>query len=305
MRAISVAPLQRALTLGGLIVAAAWLVTWMFAGRPVLALAGAAAVCLLHAFVLAAEFVLMARANRGEDVPAPSLATMLRAWAAETVAGWRVFCWRQPFASTRHPDLLPESAQTARRGVLLVHGFVCNRGLWNGWMARLREAGVPHVAVNLEPVYASLDEYAGILEAAVHRLEVATGLPPVVVAHSMGGLVTRRWLADTGLARVHHVITLGTPHHGTELARWALSINARQMRRDSRWLQTLREREPGETARRFTCFHSHCDNIVFPALTATLPGADNRHLPGVAHVQMADHPEPFRALVQRLQAAGG
>ena len=30
------------------------------------------------------------------------------------------------------------------------------------------------------------------------------------------------------------------------------------------------------------------DNIVFPASTATLPGADNRHLPAVAHVHMAD-----------------
>jgi alpha-beta hydrolase superfamily lysophospholipase len=29
----------------------------------------------------------------------------------------------------------------------------------------------------------------------VRRLEAATGMAPVVVAHSMGGLATRRWLA--------------------------------------------------------------------------------------------------------------
>jgi triacylglycerol esterase/lipase EstA (alpha/beta hydrolase family) len=301
----SVAPVQRALTLGGLAVAALWFLAWMRVDRPGVAVAGAAAVCLLHAVVLALEFVLMAHANRREAVPQPTLGEIVRAWAAETVTGWRVFCWHQPFASARHPDHLPDPADPARRGVLLVHGFVCNRGLWNGWMVRLRTAGVPHVAVNLEPVYSSLDAYAGLVEAAVQRLERATGLPPVVVAHSMGGLVVRRWLVDAGLSRVHHVITLGTPHHGTELARWALSINARQMRRDSRWLQALRERETEETGRRFTCFHSHCDNIVFPALTATLPGADNRHLAGVAHVQMTEHPQPLQVLWQRLDREGG
>jgi len=49
-----------------------------------------------------------------------------------------------------------------------------------------------------------------------------------------------------------------------------------------------------------TCYYSHCDNIVFPASRATLEGADNRHLPGVAHVQMADHPEPRAELLRRL-----
>ena len=49
-----------------------------------------------------------------------------------------------------------------------------------------------------------------------------------------------------------------------------------------------------------TCFYSHCDNIVFPPVTATLQGADNRHLPGVAHVQMADHPEPWHELQRCL-----
>lgn len=311
MRVGAVAALQRKMTLGGLAVALVWLVAWSVAGRPGVGVAGAVALCLLHAGVLAVEFALMARANRRQAVPRATLAVLLRAWLAESVAGWRVFCWQQPFASRRHPDFLPDrppdhppgppaAAEEARRGVLLVHGFVCNRGLWNSWLVRLRAAGVPCVAVDLEPVLAPLDAYAPILEAAVRRLEAATGMAPVVVAHSMGGLVTRRWLLDAGLARVHHVITLGTPHGGTALARWGLSVNARQMRLDSRWLQALRAREPHHTASRFTCFHSHCDNIVFPALTATLEGADNRHLHGVAHVAMAEHEAPFRALCERL-----
>jgi len=138
----------------------------------------------------------------------------------------------------------------------------------------------------------------------MQKLERATGLAPVVVAHSMGGLALRRWWAEHGdNGRVHHALTLGTPHHGTWLARFAMTRNSRQMQQISRWLQTLAAREPAGRAARFTCFYSHCDNIVFPPATATLPGADNRHLPGVPHVHMADRPEPWQALQRLLDPA--
>ena len=232
-------------------------------------------------------------------VPAPG--QLLRAWLGEVVSAPLVFCWRQPFRSQVWPDHLPADAQ-GRRGLLLVHGFVCNRGLWNPWLERLRADGVPHVAVNLEPVFGSIDDYMHILEQAVQQLERHTGLPPVVVAHSMGGLAVRRWWAERGDdARVHHAVTIGTPHHGTWLARFAMTRNARQMQQLSGWLQTLAQREPASRAARFTCFYSHCDNIVFPPSTATLDGADNRHLSGVAHVHMASRPEPLAEVLEQLR----
>ena len=151
----------------------------------------------------------------------------------------------------------------------------------------------------------SIDDYVACVEAGVQRLQQATGLAPVVVAHSMGGLALRRWWAEQGAndQRVHHAITIGTPHHGTWLARFAMTPNGRQMQQASRWLQALAAREPATRAARFTCFYSHCDNIVFPPATGTLPGADNRHVVGAAHVHMADRPEPWEELLRRLDRA--
>ena len=82
--------------------------------------------------------------------------------------------------------------------------------------------------------------------------------------------------------------------------RFAFSANGVQMRWDSPWLGALAGVEATGPFPRFTCFYSHCDNIVFPASTATLAGADNRHLPAVAHVHMADRPEPYAELLRWL-----
>jgi triacylglycerol lipase len=297
------ARLQQAITLGALMLAAGWAWLCWQHGHPLWALAGALLIVGGYALVLGLEFSLLRLAHGADDpTPRASLAQLLAAWWAEVQAAPTVFCWRQPFCSQRWPDHLPADA-SGRRGVLLVHGFVCNRGLWNPWLQRLQAQGVPFIAVNLEPVFGSIDDYIGILEQAVRRLEKATGLAPVIVAHSMGGLAVRRWWAEHGdEARVHHALTIGTPHRGTWLARFAVTRNARQMQQISRWLQTLAAREPAARAGRFTCFYSHCDNIVFPPATATLPGADNRHIAGVPHVHMADRPEPWAELQRWLAA---
>jgi len=293
------ARLQQALTLGVLALGLAWFAFWWRAGDAGWAIAGLLALLLGHAAVLGLEFFWMAHVNRVDPAPHATPMQHLKAWWGEVVQAPRVFCWRQPFRSHAWPDHLPADAR-GRRGVLLVHGFVCNRGLWNRWLPRLRAQNVPHVAVDLEPVFGSIEQYEGVLEAAVRRLEHATGLPPVVVAHSMGGLATRRWWVGTRADRLHHVVTIGTPHHGTWLARWGRSRNTRQMRLGSRWQRDVAAREDAQRMARMTCFYGHCDNIVFPASAATLAGADNRHLAAVAHVHMVDSPEPFAEVMHRV-----
>ena len=155
-------------------------------------------------------------------------------------------------------------------------------------MRELRARQVPFIAVNLEPVFGSIDHYPQLIEAAVARMEAATAVPVLLVGHSMGGLAIRAWLAQFNAdARVRRVVTIGTPHQGTWLARYGHTTNGKQMRLSSPWLTHLAAREPGGRYARFTCFFGHCDNIVFPAAAGTLPGAENLHVPGTAHVHMA------------------
>lgn len=291
------ARLQQATTLGLLAAAVLWAAYFTAQGK--LAWAGVGALLILfgYAVVLGIEFVLLWFVNRGDPTPSATAWQLIKAWWGEVHTAPRVFCWRQPFRSNAEPDHLPDG--TRHRGVVFVHGFVCNRGLWNPLMARLRSMDVPFVAVNLEPVFGSIDRYADVIEAGVRQVESATGSAPVIVAHSMGGLAARAWLAATqGDPRVHRVITIGTPHRGTFLGRFGQTRNTRQMRQGSDWQQQLAAREPVQRFERFTCFYGHCDNIVFPASTATLPGADNKHIAGIAHVHMAHHEEVFNEVLR-------
>ncbi len=283
--------LQQFVSVGLLLATLAWATGWWLQGQPWVAVIGAIVIAMAHAFFLGAEFLLMARLQTDDVAPRPDARQLCRAWFDEVLTASQVFLWRQPFRAHAEADNLP-ATPGGRRGVVLVHGFFCNRGLWNPWMRTLRADGRPFIAINLEPLFGSIDRYPLLIDAAVARVEGATGQTVVVVGHSMGGVAIRAWLDRSSAdARVHRVITIGSPHRGTWLARFGHTLNGRQMRPRSPWLRQLASREPAKRYARFTCFFSHCDNIVFPAGNATLPGAENVHLPGTAHVDMAFHPQ--------------
>ncbi|HEY2254752.1 MAG TPA: permease, partial [Variovorax sp.] len=52
----------------------------------------------------------------------------------------------------------------------------------------------------------------------------------------------------------------------------------------------------------FTCWHSNCDNIVFPPSTTRLAGADNRLVEGQGHVELAFHRPLRRATLALLDS---
>lgn len=265
------------------------------------ALVAALLVAFAHAGLLAIEFLLVTVVGRRDPAPSPSLMQLAGAWAREVVHDIVVFGWRQPFDWRREPDHLHGAPGMV--GIVFVHGFICNRGFWTPWMRQARARGHAFVAVNLEPVFCSIDDYCDILEEAVAAITRSTGRPPMLVCHSMGGLAARAWLRRCeGHGRVAHVVTIGTPHRGTWLARFSRLENGRQMRVDGDWIGALPVPAAAQ-ARSFTCWYSNCDNVVFPPSMATLPGADNRLLEGAAHVDLAFRPavvEHAFALAARL-----
>ena len=295
------ARLQQLLTFSILATSLGWL-AWFYKTAPWLAWAGFLVILLGYIALLGVEFLLVRRINKTDPTPIATGTELLQAWLGEALIAPRIFCWRQPFRANAFPDnLAAATVVKGQRGLVFIHGFVCNRGFWNPWLKRLQGSGHAYVALSLEPVFGSIDNYTPQIEAAVKQVTAATGLPPLLVCHSMGGLAARAWLQSLRSDdRVHHIVTIGTPHHGTWLARFSHTLNGQQMRLASSWQAGLNQGAPQQRAALFTCWYSSADNIVFPASSASLPGARNCLIRGQAHVQMAFSPAVVHETLQMI-----
>lgn len=265
---------------------------------------------LMPGVIIALELLCVARtARQNGDDGRSNWKVWVRTWWVEWCLNLLVFAWRQPFAWKRLPDS-SERGGDRRSPVVFVHGYLCNSGFWQPWLQACRDAGRPYATVNLEPVFSGIDAYVPQIEAAVHRVELATGRRPVLVGHSMGGLAIRAWLAfqpTDQQSRWLAVITIGTPHRGTWLARWSRTASGQQMRLGSEWLAQLRAREEAQQCTlnhaRFLCWSSETDNVVFPVEAAGLPGADHRRLHAAGHIELAYLPSVISSSLEWIASA--
>jgi triacylglycerol lipase len=237
---------------------------------------------------------LVGRLYRDRRRQGPAVGTLryLRGVAWDVLSYVLVFALAQPLEV-----LLRRRRFTASSvPVLLVHGFWCNGGMWFAMRRRLEAAGHVCATVNLAPPTASIEKFVPQLAAAITQLRAATGAAKVrLVCHSMGGLVTRAYLAGHGADEVASVITLGTPHHGSGLAGWTFGGGARQMRRQSAWLDALNRHEGEALPVPLVSVFSWQDNLVAPVTSSILRGARNLAVSGVGHVSM-----PWTPSVQEI-----
>jgi triacylglycerol esterase/lipase EstA (alpha/beta hydrolase family) len=196
--------------------------------------------------------------------------------------------------------------------VLLIHGYGCNSGYWRWMSLELRQAHITHYALDMEPVFGSIDEYAPLVHAAVQRVQAETGQKKIViVAHSMGGLAARAYLRDHGCDSVARVITLGSPHHGTAIANFGIGINCGEMNwlgryeegRSSEWLQKLAATEEADALGHIVSIYSQHDNIVSPQSSAHLEGAWNIPVIGIGHVALALEPSIHKMVIDLIHNA--
>jgi triacylglycerol esterase/lipase EstA (alpha/beta hydrolase family) len=260
--------------------------------------AGVGAVVLARLLINMNNFVLSAFfASPTPPAHRLGLGARVRMLAFEYRASMVMTSWlmARAGAATR---IYPDSEQVP---VLLLHGYGANSGYWAHLTPLLDAAHISHATVDLEPVAAGIDDYAPLVERHVQALCAATGATRVaIVAHSMGGLVARAWMRACGRTRVAHVITLGTPHHGTAMARFGLGINAFQMRPGSDWLRALNASEDGAARALVTSIFTHHDNIVAPQTSSLLPGARNVELGGVGHVALGRDPRVLAGIMREL-----
>ena len=223
-----------------------------------------------------------------------------RSLVGEIVSAIRVYFFQLPWAIAA-PAFQPATGAPVRVPVLLVHGYLCNYRIWDAVATRLRQAGHPVLALNLEPLFTSIDRYAPLVDAALEELRRQTGAPKVaLVGHSMGGLVIRAWMRAQGSDRVARVITLGTPHAGTQIAHAISTENGDQMRWHSAWLQDLAASESAATRSLMRIAITPQDNIVYPQREQVLADVPVAVFDGLGHLELCLDKSVLNWIVQQL-----
>jgi pimeloyl-ACP methyl ester carboxylesterase len=212
--------------------------------------------------------------------------------------------WYLPFESwALRPD--PAPAPCPRTPVVLVHGYMSNRGYFRPLARWLESQGMgPVYAPNFPVLFTTIEEFAAELHREIERIATGCAQPRVIlVCHSMGGLAAREYLREHGAGRVARLITIASPHHGTAVAALGVGRNARQMHRGSEFLERLHAAEcasaPGVPT--LSIWSPH-DNLVAPQETCRLAWAREHAIPGVGHVEIIGSPRTFAVLREELAA---
>ena len=188
--------------------------------------------------------------------------------------------------------LLISNVEAAGTPILLVHGIVSNRSIFTLLRRGLTRRGFSNIfAMNYLTVATDVRAAAGGLAQEVERIVEETGFERIhIIGHSLGGLIARYYVTRLGGdARVHTLVTLGTPHHGTYAAYIAPTRLMQQMRPGSALMRELARPVRG-CRTRFVTYWSDNDMAILPHDSAALRHRDlsarNVRLHGAGHLTL-------------------
>jgi pimeloyl-ACP methyl ester carboxylesterase len=157
------------------------------------------------------------------------------------------------------------------------HSVVCRTASW--------KLGTASAADKLRDVVAKLSNSADEI---------------FLLGHGWGGLVIRRYLRS-GANAVRRVITLGTPHQGSEcpllgVAYWS------DLQPNSPTLQLLSNQDHCPERYDVIAIYSDFDPFLLPPSRAYYPGAFNIEIGGHGHFRMLTSRRVFDLIVENLEA---
>ena len=173
-----------------------------------------------------------------------------------------LLCFRDKEAST--VKLINENSLGKKCGgetspVILIHGMDNDATIWNEMIGRFQTDGTcdRHAVWVyqydwLKHIYLNGSNLAALI-AIVYNSTGELSEPPIIIAHSMGGLVSRSYVAQGN--PLAGLITLGTPHQGSPLADftyifpWALGTGVADLRPGSDFLKELNSNSHETTQR--------------------------------------------------------
>lgn len=188
--------------------------------------------------------------------------------------------------------LIIGDVEAAGTPIIMVHGVIDNHSIFTVLRRSLSRRGFGRViSLNYSPLTDDIRRVSRRLAMLVESVCRETGYERVhIVGHSMGGVIARHYVQCLdGDARVHTLVTLGSPHMGSAYAKVLPHSLARQLRPESDFIQELNQPAPGCRTRMIAVW-SELDQVIVPQRNARIVHPDlnsrNVFIRGVGHMSL-------------------
>lgn len=174
---------------------------------------------------------------------------------------------------------------TPKRPILFIHGIFHNRSTFAWLKQRLHSKGFRQFKeIDLMTSLRPIPELAEQVAREAQLLIKKAGSSEIdIVAHSMGGVIARyfvQMLGGDGL--VKNLITLGTPHQGTEWSKYSVLPHLKELQPQSKTLELLNQCSPPQSTRA-VAISGALDIVIRPKSSTWWHGVRNIHLSRVGH----------------------
>ncbi len=185
--------------------------------------------------------------------------------------------------------------------IILIHGYMMRSGVMWFLKQRLKLSGYKQVYLfDYYPPKESIEFFARMLSRFVDDISNETQIKVSIIAHSMGGLISRYYINELGgYKHVERLITLGTPYAGSQLWSFAVCHCGRQMRPGSLLLKQMSNKYDDKLKNiAVTSIYSDFDELVIPQESAVLSiaNAENKIVCGVGHVGLLFDNQVYRLI---------
>jgi triacylglycerol esterase/lipase EstA (alpha/beta hydrolase family) len=196
---------------------------------------------------------------------------------------------------------LPGARTQGPRPIIVLHGYAMNRANFVPLAYRMSRAG-------LGPIFGFEYWTLGRTAAAARQLgwfvdhvRAATGATDVdVIGHSMGGVVARYYVSLAGGdGAVRRLITLGSPHAGTDVSKLGIGHPGRELVGGSNLVTRLASAPP-PTRTMITTIWSRGDALVPGSRQPPLPGAELVMYDDLGHVALLGSRRVAAEIIRRF-----
>lgn len=191
--------------------------------------------------------------------------------AGETIAFWagKAISWVGKKLGVTQEAQTQKAQDVSLPIILLVHGYLHNESGWRSFKKAFAKEELPlgdvHV-ITKEKTFTSINLYSEQIHKKIEEIQAqgATRRKVILIGHSMGGLAITNYVNKHARpGEVAGVITLGSPLHGTNLAKKiGIGACAREMESDSAFLKDLLENADKHSSVKFYHLGFSHDELV-------------------------------------------